>query len=235
MDTNYWGYNYFKSFVFCILVIRVGGSNQWIFLFRTFDTFDLCVDHLLDLKIQLLMRPTTCFQNFYEYVDVHYVHFYMKIFGCHCLEPLADGFGSYFAGRIFRVRSSLGLTVGALMVCVAIWGEGWCCAVALGKVTFWEMFKSFWINLLQVCVFFIFATFWRKNNSKCDFRISGSTPTPLLIRGSYTSQKVAKFFEFRALAQTLHRNIENNIPTKFGDNRTKFGEIITISCFQYFL
>ena len=28
--------------------------------------------------------------------------------------------------------------------------------------------------------------------------------------------------------------IENNISTKFGDNRTNFGGVITISCFQCF-
>ena len=66
---------------------------------------------------------------------------------------------------------------------------------------------------------FSFLDFEAKKNSKSDF----------------PPRKWPNFSNFEFLFWHCIGIIENNISTKFGDNRTNFGEIITISRFQCFL
>ena len=88
---------------------------------------------------------------------------------------------------------------------------------------------------------FSFLDFEAKKKSKSDFRtpLAGGPNvrynTPPLIRGLKPPIKYPKFPSFEFWLKHCIGIIENNISTKFGDNRTNFGEIITISRFQCFL
>ena len=93
-----------------------------------------------------------------------------------------------------------------------------------------------------MCVFFPSSSLRRKKNRNPIFgppwrgvRMCGTTPPPHWSAVLKPPRKWPNFSNFEFLFWHCIGIIENNISTKFGDNRTNFGEIITISRFQCFL